>query len=83
MFTTWTERTVNPCWCHFIQVLYNVALDSVAEEAVTDIVTLPVAEAVQSLKTDVQEEFMLAKIENVQVKVCHLQIERFKQHKIA
>ena len=60
MFTTWLQRKVNPCWCHFIQALHVVGLDNVAEEVITNIVRLPITETVQSLETDVQEELIPA-----------------------
>ena len=34
MFNTWLNKTISPCWCHFIQALYHVGLDGVAEEAI-------------------------------------------------
>ena len=34
MFTYWLQNTKPPlCWCHFIQALYSVGLDDIAEEA--------------------------------------------------
>ena len=33
MFNTWLNRTVHPCWCHFVQALYVVGLCGIAEEA--------------------------------------------------
>ena len=33
MFETWLAISVNACWCHFKQALYDVGLDVVAEEA--------------------------------------------------
>ena len=32
MFNTWLQTAVNPCWCHLIQALYVIGLNSVAEE---------------------------------------------------
>ena len=37
MFDTWLKRTVNACWCRFIEALYGVGLNRVAEEAKTHI----------------------------------------------
>ena len=34
MFKTWLERSKTPlCWCHFIQALYDVKLERIAEDA--------------------------------------------------
>ena len=33
MFTAWLKRTTSPCWCKFVQALYAVGLESIAEEA--------------------------------------------------
>ena len=33
MFKIWLQISVNPCWCQFIQALYVVRLDNVAEKA--------------------------------------------------
>ena len=83
MFTTWLERTINPCWCHFIQALYDVRLDNIAEDAAPHIVTLrtPVAETVQSLTTNIQKECIPAKKLKLLVapsglKVNHLELQK-------
>ena len=41
MFIAWLEGTTSPCWCKFIQALYAVGLDSVAEEAKMHLILLP------------------------------------------
>ena len=35
LFNTWLNKTVHPCWCHFIQALCDVGLNGVAKEAKT------------------------------------------------
>ena len=35
VFNTWLNKTIHPCWCHFIQALCDVGLNGVAEEAKT------------------------------------------------
>ena len=32
MLKTWLERTISPCWCHFIQALVDVRLYELAKE---------------------------------------------------
>ena len=39
MFSKWLDKTVEAYWCKFIQALYHVGLDSVAEEAKQHIIT--------------------------------------------
>ena len=33
LFNMWLSKTVNPCWCHFIQALFTIGLNNIAEEA--------------------------------------------------
>ena len=60
MFNHWLESTASPCWCHFIQALYDVGLNGVAEEAIADIFISPATETVQPLEINVQEELIPA-----------------------
>ena len=41
MFSKWLDKTIKPCWCNFIRALYDVGLDSVAEEAKQHITKSP------------------------------------------
>ena len=40
MFSAWLEKKTLPCWCKFIQALYTVGLESVAEEAKRHLILL-------------------------------------------